>query len=261
MRARLTLAVAWLAAMAMAAPGAPIAEEPAPVPEGSAVEETAVEPPPAAEPAAPSPSPAEPATPVGLVDPPAATVAPAGPSDPPKPAAPSPPANSRPQPDRPIAFAAAPGSVTIEDFSFGPAAVTVGVGESVTWRNSGPSSHTATATDGSFDTGLLSSGESGSATFDEAGSFSYLCTPHPFMKGTVRVVAQTSTGTDAGAGAGTGTGDAGSTDGVGGTAGGSDDSAGLPATGAEPLWLAVTGLGLLLIGASGVRGTRRRARP
>ena len=48
-----------------------------------------------------------------------------------------------------------------------------------------PDAHSATANDGSFDTGILSKGGSGSHTFTQAGTFSYICTPHPFMKGTV----------------------------------------------------------------------------
>jgi LPXTG-motif cell wall-anchored protein len=35
----------------------------------------------------------------------------------------------------------------------------------------------------------MDAGQSGSHTFTEAGTFSYICTPHPFMEGTVRVVA------------------------------------------------------------------------
>jgi plastocyanin len=267
MRGRLTLAVAWLALSALVAPGAPIAEEPATAPEPAPLEQPAPEPAPveapATEPESQS-SPPEPVSPDAAAQPPAPPSEPAPTAAPAKPVARSSPAGPRPKTDRPIAFAATPGSVRIEDFSFGPASVTVGVGESVTWRNDGPSEHTATATDGSFDTGLLSPGESGRATFDEAGSFSYLCTPHPFMKGTVRVVAQAS-GDAPGAGGDTADGGAGSSEGgtAAGTAGSSNGgtATGLPATGAEPAWLAMTGLGLLLIGASGMRGAHRRARP
>jgi LPXTG-motif cell wall-anchored protein len=80
-------------------------------------------------------------------------------------------------------------SVTIKDFSFGPSSVTVQVGDTVSWSNSGPSQHTATAKDGSFDTGTLNKGQSGSHTFTKAGTFSYVCTIHPFMHGTVVVAA------------------------------------------------------------------------
>lgn len=86
---------------------------------------------------------------------------------------------------QPVARAAA-GSVVIRDFDFSPGTVTIAVGETVTWTNSGPSGHSATSE--SFDTGILPKGERASHTFGEAGTFSYVCTPHPFMKGTVRVV-------------------------------------------------------------------------
>lgn len=133
----------------------------------------------------------------------------------------------------------------------------MGVGESVTWRNDGPSAHTATATDGSFDTGLLERGQSGSATFPTAGSFGYLCTPHPFMKGTVQVVAQASAGPDTGAGSGDPSGSAPESIGGTGTTGAPDGVAGLPSTGGDALWLAITGFGLLAIGLAG----RDRSRP
>jgi LPXTG-motif cell wall-anchored protein len=88
------------------------------------------------------------------------------------------------------ARAAASSTVTIKDFSFGPAGITVGVGDSITWVNQGPSSHTATAT-GTFDTGVLKNGQSASCTFTHAGTFSYFCSIHPFMKATVTVLAAT----------------------------------------------------------------------
>ena len=86
---------------------------------------------------------------------------------------------------KPIAIAAASTSVTISDFQFAPGGVTVNVGDTVTWTNTGPTPHSATASDGSFDTGIMDEGSSGSHTFTEAGTFAYICTPHPNMKGTV----------------------------------------------------------------------------
>jgi LPXTG-motif cell wall-anchored protein len=85
--------------------------------------------------------------------------------------------------------AAAAGGVTIKDFSFAPGSVSVNVGDTVTWSNSGKTAHTATASDGSFDTGQLKPGQSGSHTFTQAGTFHYICSLHPFMKGTVVVAA------------------------------------------------------------------------
>jgi LPXTG-motif cell wall-anchored protein len=78
--------------------------------------------------------------------------------------------------------------VAIADFSFTPGATTIHVGDTITWTNHGPSSHTATARDGSFDTGVLSRGASASHTFTQPGTFSYVCRIHPFMHATVVVL-------------------------------------------------------------------------
>ena len=70
------------------------------------------------------------------------------------------------------------------------------MGDTVTWSNAGPTPHSATASDGSFDTGILDKGGSGSHTFTQAGTFAYICTPHPYMKGTVVVQASASGDSD-----------------------------------------------------------------
>jgi plastocyanin len=87
---------------------------------------------------------------------------------------------------------------TISDFQFAPATITVHVGDTITWTNDGPSPHSATAYNGSFDTGTLEKGQSGSHTFTQAGTFTYYCRIHPFMHGTVVVVGSTSSGTPPG---------------------------------------------------------------
>ena len=115
-----------------------------------------------------------------------------------------------------IALAAASTGVTISDFKFSPGGVTVNVGDTVTWSNAGPTGHSATANDGSFDTGVLQKGSSGSHTFSQAGTFSYFCKPHPFMKGTITVVA-------AAADNGSGTTSGGDTSGAGTSGTGSSD--------------------------------------
>jgi plastocyanin len=78
-------------------------------------------------------------------------------------------------------------AVTIADFAFSPASLTINVGDTVTWTNNDSATHTATATDGSFDTGELAQGASGSITFDTAGTFNYICSIHPQMTGTIIV--------------------------------------------------------------------------
>jgi plastocyanin len=78
--------------------------------------------------------------------------------------------------------------VQIVEFTYEPDPVVVQVGGKVTWQNEDSAPHTATADDGSFDTGTIEEGKIGSATFKEAGTFTYFCEIHPTMHGTVEVV-------------------------------------------------------------------------
>ena len=146
---------------------------------------------------------------------------------------------------KPKAIAAASGSVTIADFSFTPGSLTINQGDTVTWVNNGPTAHSATATGGSFNTGILKAGQSASHTFDQAGTFSYYCQPHPFMKATVVVqAAQTGGGSGGTSGADTSGGTASSSD-TGATASQADDGPTLPNTGGDSTPLLALG-GLLL---------------
>jgi plastocyanin len=78
-------------------------------------------------------------------------------------------------------------TVSIQDFFFEPDQLTVAPGTTVTWVNDGQTPHTSTADDGTWDSGTLQPGESFSFTFDEPGTYSYLCEIHPEMTGTVNV--------------------------------------------------------------------------
>ena len=78
-------------------------------------------------------------------------------------------------------------TIEISDFKFDPEAVTVEAGTEISWTNSDEAPHTATADDGSFDTGTLDLDDEGTAKFDEPGTYSYYCRFHAFMKGTVEV--------------------------------------------------------------------------
>ena len=78
--------------------------------------------------------------------------------------------------------------VEIADFAYDPDPVTVQVGGKVTWLNQDSAPHTATAEDGSFDTGALDQGKIKSETFKQAGTYAYICEIHPTMHGTVEVV-------------------------------------------------------------------------
>jgi len=145
------------------------------------------------------------------------------------------------------AIAAASGSVTIADFSFTPGSITINQGDTVTWVNNGPTGHSATANNGEFNTGILKAGQSASHTFANAGTFSYYCLPHPFMKATV-VVQAAQTGGSGGAGNGS-SGTSGATTGTsdtGATAAQADAGPTLPNTGSDSGALLALG-GLLLV--------------
>lgn len=79
--------------------------------------------------------------------------------------------------------------VSIVDFAFSPATITISIGDSVTWTNEDPVIHDATSTSGAFDSGDLDQGESYTLTFSQPGTHDYLCTPHPQMTGSVVVQA------------------------------------------------------------------------
>ncbi len=78
-------------------------------------------------------------------------------------------------------------AVTISDFAFTPASITVAKGSSVTWTNNGPSTHTVTAGDSSFNSGNVAAGGKFTHTFSASGTFAYHCTIHPQMTGSVTV--------------------------------------------------------------------------
>ena len=159
--------------------------------------------------------------------------------------------------DEPVASTAASQTVRITDFKFTPSTVTVNVGDTVTWVNDGPTLHTATAEDGSFDTGNLDDGESGSATFNTPGTISYICTPHPFMKGKVVVRAAANDDTDTG-GATNGEAPSDTSPAAADTAEVDRGStAGLAATGTETALIAL--LGLLTLGVGVLLRRRERA--
>jgi plastocyanin len=75
----------------------------------------------------------------------------------------------------------------LQDFSFAPPTVTTTVGTKLTWTNAGPSNHTVTANDGSFDSGPIQLNGSFSFTPTKPGTYAYRCTIHPTMSGTLVV--------------------------------------------------------------------------
>lgn len=103
--------------------------------------------------------------------------------------------------DTPVSIAVQPGdsangaSVSaVEDagdprtaWRFDPPQLTVVAGAEIAFTNDGQEVHTATADDGSFDTGTVNAGDSVSLTFDQVGTFAYHCSLHPWMTGEIVV--------------------------------------------------------------------------
>ncbi|HLF54587.1 MAG TPA: cupredoxin family copper-binding protein [Candidatus Nanoarchaeia archaeon] len=80
-------------------------------------------------------------------------------------------------------------NVQIRDFHFQPQSVNIKVGDTVVWTQQDSVQHTVTIVSGpeSFDSGLLSQGQTFRYTFTKPGTYSYKCTPHPGMTGRIFV--------------------------------------------------------------------------
>jgi plastocyanin len=100
-------------------------------------------------------------------------------------ASPHPTASASAQPG-PNASPVATNSVSIANFAFSPAVITVKVGTAVTWTNMDQDAHTV-AMKGAPVSQALQSADTFARTFDQAGSFSYICSIHPLMRGMVIV--------------------------------------------------------------------------
>jgi plastocyanin len=90
----------------------------------------------------------------------------------------------------PVVYAqqkAATAEVKIDNFSFGPNALTVAVGTTITWTNRDDIPHTVVSTDGVFKSKVLDTDEKFSYTFSKAGTYAYFCSIHPKMTGKVVV--------------------------------------------------------------------------
>ncbi len=81
-----------------------------------------------------------------------------------------------------------PNEITIQDFKFGPETLTIPVGTKVTWTNKDSSAHTVTSDEGTvLKSDLIPQNGKFEFTFDKAGTYTYHCQPHPFMKATIIV--------------------------------------------------------------------------
>ncbi len=83
-------------------------------------------------------------------------------------------------------------TVNIKSFSFQPATLNVPAGTTVTWNNQDSVQHTVTSdVQGLFDSGAIAPGKKFTYTFPAPGSYSYHCSIHPGMKGTIVVAGTT----------------------------------------------------------------------
>ena len=77
--------------------------------------------------------------------------------------------------------------VKIDNFSFGPGTLTVTAGTTVTWTNRDDIPHTVVGTEGAFKSKAVDTDEKFSHTFAKPGTYSYFCSIHPKMTGTIVV--------------------------------------------------------------------------
>jgi plastocyanin len=76
--------------------------------------------------------------------------------------------------------------VTIDNFTFQPAQLTVKVGTTVTWKNHDDIPHTIVSA-GKFRSKTMDTDDSFSFTFTAAGDYKYFCSLHPHMTGMIKV--------------------------------------------------------------------------
>jgi len=88
---------------------------------------------------------------------------------------------------RAAAKASSAATVSIANFAFTPADVTVAAGTTVAWSNDDGAPHGIAYKDGAPGTDVLLPGQRFERTFDKAGSYDYVCSVHPYMTGKVVV--------------------------------------------------------------------------
>ncbi len=87
----------------------------------------------------------------------------------------------------PAEKAASSAEVKIDNFSFGPATLTISAGTTVTWTNRDDIPHTVVSDDKVFKSPVLDTDEKFSYTFTKTGTYPYFCSIHPKMTGKVVV--------------------------------------------------------------------------
>jgi len=78
-------------------------------------------------------------------------------------------------------------AVKIDNFTFGPAELTVKAGTTITWTNRDDIPHTVVSAEQAFKSKALDTDDTFSSTFSTPGTYSYFCSLHPKMTGKVVV--------------------------------------------------------------------------
>ncbi|HEY3637527.1 MAG TPA: cupredoxin family copper-binding protein [Rhizomicrobium sp.] len=85
------------------------------------------------------------------------------------------------------ALAHADGQIVMKNFSYSPMELSVAAGSTVTWKNLDGEPHTVVSLDGQFRSQALDENDTFSFKFDKPGTYKYICSIHPQMKGTITV--------------------------------------------------------------------------
>jgi len=73
-------------------------------------------------------------------------------------------------------------------YFFSPASLTIKAGDVVVWKNASDAPHTVTSNTGAFNTAsMLTTNQTFTFTFHQAGTFGYHCNIHPYMVATIFV--------------------------------------------------------------------------
>jgi len=80
--------------------------------------------------------------------------------------------------------------IVITSFEFEPILLKIRAGDRITWLNKDIVPHTATASDDSWDTGIIETNQSKSVTFSKSSTSSYFCFYHPTMKAKLNIIVE-----------------------------------------------------------------------
>ena len=78
-------------------------------------------------------------------------------------------------------------TIVMKDFHFSPMSLDVPLGTTIIWKNLDEEPHTVASDSGLFRSGGLDRNDSFTFTFDKPGTYGFICSIHPTMKGTIVV--------------------------------------------------------------------------